>query len=163
MKFKFLLFLFLPLFVFSQKTFYKVVRIKDGDTVCLLMNGKEEVIRLGHIDTPEKKQAFGTRAKQATSDLCFGKMVSLKGNAKRDRYQRIVAELILPNGANVNRELVKKGMAWHYKAYSNDDSYAKLEATARKNKTGLWKDKKPMEPWKYRKLPKAEREAYNSN
>lgn len=163
MNFKSLLFLLFPLFLFSQKTFYKVVRIKDGDTVCLLMNGKEEVIRLAHVDTPEKKQAFGTKAKQATSNLCFGKLVSLKSNAKKDRYQRIVAELILENGRNVNRELVKKGMAWHYKAYSNDESYGKLEATARKNKTGLWRDKKPMAPWKYRKLPKEERAAYNSN
>ena len=57
---------------------YKVIGIKDGDTFVVLIDGKELVIRLEHIDCPEKKQPFGTKAKQFASDLCFGKNVLLK-------------------------------------------------------------------------------------
>jgi endonuclease YncB( thermonuclease family) len=49
---------------------YKVIGIKDGDTFVILIDGKEQVVRLEHIDCPEKKQPFGTKAKQFASDLC---------------------------------------------------------------------------------------------
>ncbi|MBU8881566.1 thermonuclease family protein [Kaistella sp. DKR-2] len=146
------LFFLLPIFMFSQT--YKVIKIKDGDTVCILMNGKEEVIRLAHIDCPEKKQPFGNKAKVFISDLCFGKYVSIGNSFKRDRNKRIIAEIILPNGVNVNKELVKNGLAWHFKKYSKDSNYAKLEIEARRKKAGLWKDKDPIAPWNWRKLSK---------
>ncbi len=150
--YKFLLAFFFPIFLFSQNTItYKVTKIKDGDTICLLINNKEETVRLLHIDCPEKKQAFGTKAKQVTSDLCFGKYVKLKSNYKRDRYNRILGEIVLPNGRILNRELVRRGLAWQYKTYSKDPIYADLEMKAKKAKVGLWSDKKPIAPWEYRK------------
>lgn len=55
----------------------KVVGVSDGDTLALLVPGgasfKQVKIRLGEIDTPESKQPYGERAKQALSDLAFGK------------------------------------------------------------------------------------------
>ncbi len=96
---------------------YKVIGIKDGDTFVVLMNGREQVVRLEHIDCPEKKQAFGTKAKQFTSNLCYGKSVHLQSKNKYDRYKRLIAEVILPNGVNVNKALVKNGLAWHYKKH----------------------------------------------
>lgn len=104
-----------PVLLFSQT--YKVIKIKDGDTVCILMNGKEETIRLAHIDCPEKKQPFGSKAKVFVSDLCFGKYLTIGNNLKRDRNKRMIAEIILPNGVNVNKELVKNGLASHFKKY----------------------------------------------
>lgn len=154
----FLLFLICP-FVFSQT--YKVIGIKDGDTVSILMDGKEKTVRLAHIDCPEKKQPFGTKAKEAISELCFGKFVTLVGDGKTDRNGRSIAELILPNGVNVNKALVKMGLAWHFKKYSKDDSYTKLEIAARNKKAGLWKDKNPIAPWNWRKMTK-EQKANNS-
>lgn len=147
-----LLFLLFPFFLFSQT--YKVIKIKDGDTVGILMNGKEETIRLAHIDCPEKKQPFGNNAKQFVSKLCFGKYVKIVGDFKRDRNKRIIAEIILPNGKNINKELVKNGLAWHFTRYSKDKTYAQLELIARKQKIGLWKDKNPIAPWNWRKYSK---------
>ena len=51
-----------------------VVGVSDGDTLTLLTADKQQVkVRLGEIDTPERKQPYGTRAQQALSDLAFGK------------------------------------------------------------------------------------------
>lgn len=129
----------------------KVTGIKDGDTFKIFFNKTEKTIRLAHIDCPEKKQAFGNKAKLFASDICFGKMVMIKTNGKTDRYNRILGEVILKNGTNVNKELVKNGLAWHYKKYSNDKDYSKLEIKSRKNKIGLWQDKEPIAPWDWRK------------
>ncbi len=53
----------------------RVVGVSDGDTITVLHSGKGERIRLHGIDCPEKRQAFGNRAKQFTSKLIFVKIV----------------------------------------------------------------------------------------
>ena len=148
-----LILLLFPILLFSQT--YKIIGVKDGDTVELLMNGKPQIVRLSNIDCPEKKQPFGNNAKQFVSDLCFEKMVKISTDGKKDRNKRLIAEIILPNGKNINKELVKNGLAWHLKKYSKDVSYDILEKQARKLKLGLWKDKNPIAPWNWRKSRKS--------
>ena len=140
----------------SNKTFSaKVIGIMDGDTMEVLYNNVPTKIRLAHIDCPEKrgKQPFGNNAKIALSDLCFGRIVIVKGE-KYDRYKRLVAVVINDKKQNVNQEMIKLGMAWHFTKYSKDPVYAKLEIEARKNRVGLWKDKDPIAPWLWREKKK---------
>lgn len=128
----------------------KVIGVKDGDTIVVLIGKEATTIRLVDIDCPEKKQAFGTKAKQFTSNLCLGKFVKIyTGNGKRDRYNRILGTVYVGN-INVNRELVKAGLAWNYK-YSKRKDYAEIEREARAKKRGLWIDKNPISPWDFRK------------
>lgn len=110
-------------------------------------------IRLAEIDTPEKRQPFGKRAKQFTSKLAYGKIVTVKMVTK-DRYGRTVAKVILPDGKVLNDELVRAGMAWVYLAYSKDPGLLDLEAKARENKVELWIDPNPTPPWVFRKKSK---------
>src|SRR2546428_14170819 len=70
----------------------RVVGVTDGDTIKVLHNGKAEKIRLHGIDCPEKAQPFGTKAKQFTSAMVFGKMVRVLTHGQ-DRYGRTVAEV----------------------------------------------------------------------
>ena len=133
-----------------KTTYYKVIGIKDGDTFVLLIGGKEQNVRLAHIDCPEKNQPFGKKAKQYASNLCFGKKVSILGKNRYDRNKRLIAELILPDGRNINKEMVKAGLAWHFKKYSKDETYARLELEARKKLTAIWGDKNPVAPWDWR-------------
>jgi micrococcal nuclease len=131
----------------------KVISVKDGDTIEILVDGKPIRIRLASIDCPEKSQAFGMAAKQFTSDFCFGKEVVAK-QTDTDRYGRIVAFIHLSNGLELNRSLIENGFAWHYKKYSKDESLDQLEANARTKKLGLWVDENPIAPWEFRKLDK---------
>lgn len=127
-----------------------VVGITDGDTIRVLRDGKEVKIRLNGIDAPESSQAFGQRAKQICSELAFGKIVDVRVIGK-DRYDRLVADIILPGSTSLNKELVALGMAWHYKAYSRDSTLASLESQAKSAKAGLWSDTNPVPPWDFRK------------
>jgi endonuclease YncB( thermonuclease family) len=147
--------LFTNFIVHSQtqipKTFQaKVVGIKDGDTFKVLYNNSEITIRLNHIDCPEKNQPYGKKAKWKASDLCFGKMVKIVSNGKKDRYKRLIAEVYY-NNININKELIKNGLAWHFKKYSKNTEYANLEIKARKTKVGLWSESNPIAPWNWRK------------
>jgi len=98
----------------------EVVGVSDGDTISVMRGGKAVKVRLHGIDCPEKKQAFGTRAKKFTSDLAFGKEVTVRIQTT-DRYGRSVGVVILPGGKNLNWELVSAGLAWWYRKYAPDD------------------------------------------
>lgn len=136
----------------ANSTKFKVIGIKDGDTFDLLIeDNTTQTIRFAHIDCPEKNQPFGKLAKQFVSDKCFGKYVSLIHNNKYDRDHRLIAEVILEDGTNLNKLLLENGLAWHYKKYSKDEFYSKLENKARQNQIGLWANPNSIEPAKWRK------------
>jgi endonuclease YncB( thermonuclease family) len=129
----------------------KVVGISDGDSLTVLKADKTQVkIRLHAIDAPESGQDFATRSKQATSELAFGKTVTVRPTST-DRYGRTVAEVVLPDGRSLNRELVRAGMAWWFREYApNDRELERLESEAREAKRGLWAQSNPIPPWDWR-------------
>jgi endonuclease YncB( thermonuclease family) len=128
-----------------------VVAVLDGDTIEVLHHTRAERIRLNGIDCPEKGQAFGTRAKQATSELVFGKEVTLQSHGK-DKYGRTIADVLLPDGTNVDHALVRDGWCWWYRKYAPADAVLEgLEKEARDAKKGLWADPHPVPPWVWRK------------
>lgn len=132
-----------------------VIGITDGDTIRIL-RGKEEIkVRLYGIDCPEKKQAFGSRAKQYASELVFRKNVKVISHGN-DRYGRVIGEVILEDGRSLNKEMLKAGMAWWYEQYAkNEAEYSALQDQARKDSVGLWIDRSPIPPWEFRKIKRA--------
>jgi len=72
----------------------EVVSVLDGDTIEVLHNNHAERIRLNGIDCPEKGQAYGKPAKQALSELVFGKDVTLQTYGK-DKYGCTIAHVLL--------------------------------------------------------------------
>jgi len=127
----------------------KVVSVLDGDTIDALHNGQAERIRLNGIDCPEKGQPYGKTAKRFLADLVAGKTVTIHTHGL-DRHKRTIGDVLLPDGTNANRELIKAGLAWWYRKYSKDESLGALEAEAREAKRGLWADPNPIPPWVYR-------------
>jgi micrococcal nuclease len=57
-----------------------VVGVIDGDSARVMHEGKAEQIRLSGMHGPERKQPFGTKAKQATSTLTFGKVAEVQSS-----------------------------------------------------------------------------------
>lgn len=136
----------------------RVVGVSDGDTIKVMHNGKAEKIRLYGIDCPEKGQAFGSRAKQFTSEMVFEKEVTVKDyGLDNKKFKRTLGEIVLPDGRVVNGELLKAGLAWWYRKYvPNRADLAALEQEARQAKLGLWIDPNPEPPWCYRKRMKGQ-------
>jgi micrococcal nuclease len=126
-----------------------VVGVADGDTITVLRDHRGVTVRLAGIDAPEKRQAYGRRAKEYAASLAFGKTVTVRVTG-RDRYARLVAEVMLPDGRNLNQELVRAGFAWWFRKYSRDMTLAHLEEEAREGRRGLWADPSPEAPWSYR-------------
>ena len=128
-----------------------VVSVLDGDTIEVLHNNRPEHIRLSGIDCPEKGQAYGTRAKQAASELVLGGEVTLQTYG-HDKYGRTLADVLLLDGTNVNYTLVEDGWCWWYRKYAPGDTVLEgLEKDAREGKKGLWADPQPVPPWEWRR------------
>lgn len=147
--------LFLPIVVFCQENIPallqgRVVGITDGDTVTLLVDRKQYKIRLAEIDTPERGQPYGSRARQVLSELVFGKDITAKVEDV-DRYGRYVARLY-QGDIDVNREMVRQGAAWVYRQYATDESLYQVEEEARAAGRGLWSlpEAQRAPPWEWR-------------
>ena len=143
--------LFFCISLFSAEMIGKVVSVTDGDTITIienLDNGRFK-IRLYGIDAPEKKQDFGQKAKQHLSSLIFNKVVKIKFT-EIDRYGRIVGKIFL-NDIEINIEMLKAGLAWHYSRYDQTSTYINAEKQARTEKRGIWSIKNSIPPWEYRK------------
>lgn len=149
-------FLFILLLLFGctadDETIYgKVVRVADGDTITLLVDGTKQIkVRLYGIDCPEYKQDFSKVAKDFTAEKCFQKNVAVEV-IDVDKYDRIVGMVILPNGDILNEELLKAGLAWHYKHFDKSERFAELERVAQEKKIGIWSIENPLEPWDFRR------------
>lgn len=135
--------------VYADSWSGKVVGITDGDTITVMKKDQGVKIRLAEIDCPESGQPFGKSAKQLASDLCFSKVVIVQVETI-DRYGRTVAHVKLPSGLDLNEELLRAGLAWHYKQYSSNNSLAKLESEAQAASLGIWSQKDPIAPWDWR-------------
>jgi endonuclease YncB( thermonuclease family) len=133
----------------------RIVGVPDGDTVDLLTPAGVSVrVRLAGIDAPEMGQAFGRAAKQALASLAYRRDARVVWS-KRDSYGRVVGK-VLVEGADINLQLIERGLAWHYTAYAAEQSapdrkrYAAAEAAARARRVGLWRDGKAVPPWVFR-------------
>lgn len=103
----------------------QVVAILDGDTVDVLVDQRPVRVRLAQIDAPEKRQAFGTRSRQALADLVFRKTVRVSEEGS-DRYGRVIGTVYVGE-VDVNAQMVREGMAWVYRNYVKDARLYELE------------------------------------
>jgi endonuclease YncB( thermonuclease family) len=147
-----------------------VAMVTDGDTVTLVDdNGFSHRVRLAGIDAPEKNQPYGKESTKNLRWLVYNQRVNIE-YSKYDRYGRIVGKMeVNPKGdkfclqidcirkLDVGLEQIKLGMAWHYKRYEKEQSivdrslFSNAERVVKKSKIGLWKDKNPIPPWKWRR------------
>lgn len=130
----------------------KVIAIIDGDTYDVLLQGKKTVrVRMEGIDAPEKGMPFYQKSKKYLSDLCFGKQIKIKITGV-DNHERFLAYSFLEDGKELSQEMIKAGLAWHFKKYNSDSKLSELEMVAKTLRKGLWKDENPMAPWDNRRL-----------
>ncbi|MDO5679157.1 MAG: thermonuclease family protein [Pelistega sp.] len=134
----------------AQTLLCKVVNVSDGDTInCLDKDKTQHRVRLSEIDAPERKQAFGQKARNYLRDLVIHKNVQIRVDG-RDRYKRVLGTVYL-NQRNINLEMVQSGYAWAYVRYLKDPAYTKAEAQARRLKRGIWAEGNAIYPEDFRR------------
>jgi micrococcal nuclease len=137
---------------FSAHSFsaYLVVDIVDGDTLWFRDNGRREKLRLSQIDAPESDQPFGPEATKFLTQLVLNEEITITFQKKKDRYGRFLGEVFLGE-ENINKLLVRNGLAWVYDKYVNDDSYYQDLKIAKNQKINIWSHSKQISPWEWRR------------
>ena len=131
---------------------YRVINVIDGDTIDVEINGKKERVRLIGINTPEtvdprkKVECFGVEASNKAKSILYGQSVYLEfdpSQGERDKYNRLLRYVFLPDGTNFNLSMIKEGYAYEYTynlPYKYQKEFKEAERYARENKIGLWAD-----------------------
>lgn len=135
---------------------FQVVHVVDGDTLDVEVPGPHAMsqrIRLWGVDTPEtvkphiiRPDHFGPEASAFTKRVAQGKTVRLKLETRRtrDKYNRLLAYVYLPDGTMLNRTLVEQGYGYADPrfAHTYKREFESLQTQARRAGRGLWKDLK---------------------
>lgn len=138
MKFFYLFFLFASPFLFCQIS-GKIIAIKDGDTVVVLLDGNiQKTLRLAEVDCPESGQPFGKNARQFTSSQIFNKTISFI-QTDTDHYGRTIAKIYYDE-KYLSEKIIKAGFGWWYFYFSKDKNLGRLQDHAKtQKKEELWK------------------------
>jgi hypothetical protein len=102
----------------EERTKAKVVRVIDGDTIQVDIDGELKTVRYIGIDTPETVhpnrpvEEGGHEATEANRRLVAGKTVYLeRDKSNTDHYGRLLRNVFTENGTFVNEALVRSGHA----------------------------------------------------
>lgn len=121
-----------------------VTRVIDGDTVVLAVDGVPERVRLIGVDTPEVRgrELYAAEATAYAEELLTGQRVKLERDVQeRDRFDRLLAYLFLPDGRQVNLLIAEAGLAKLQTVPPNtryEPLYAAAIEGARSVRKGLW-------------------------
>ena len=151
--------LVLGLIIFAPKALAasEVIRVVDGDSLIVKVNGVLQQVRLACIDAPEIGQfPYGRLATNAFRGLLPADSAVLIYPLKIDRYGRTVGHVSTPGGVDVAEELVRRGLAFVYTKYLSDcdgPNLLLLESQARDSKKGIWSKSIHgiTRPWIYRR------------
>ena len=129
---------------------YPVTRAVDGDTIRVMREGQEVVIRLIGINTPETVapdrpvECYGPEASERTKELVSGQQVWLEYDevtGEKDKYDRTLAYVWLSPDQMLNETLVREGYAeerTYQDGYRYQDRLRQAEDAAQAAGAGLW-------------------------
>jgi micrococcal nuclease len=124
-----------------------VVRVIDGDTILVDLNGRQERVRYIGVDTPETVAqdrpvgCFGPEASKKNKELVEGKSVELERDVSdRDRFDRLL-RYVYVDGVMINAELLQQGYGTSVTFppdVRENSRFRALEREARQARRGLW-------------------------
>lgn len=136
----------------STPIFYSVIKVIDGDTIDINIDGKTQRIRVIGINTPEvvdprkPVECFGKQASEKAKQLLEGKKVRLEKDETQgntDKYGRLLRYVFLEDNTDFGLTMIKEGYAYEYTyniPYKYQQQYKQAQIEAQKNKRGLWAD-----------------------
>ena len=129
----------------------KVIKVIDGDTAQIEINGQTKTVRYIGMDTPEivdprkTVQCFGREASSKAHELLDNQSVTLEYDelvGDQDKYGRLLAYVILPDGSVYNKRMIAEGYAKEYtyqnQSYKYQIEFKNSQSSAEISQLGLW-------------------------
>jgi endonuclease YncB( thermonuclease family) len=140
-----------------------VTYVGDGDSVSVKKNDGSSInCRIDSIDAPEVAhpkvgkagQPYGDQAKKTLQDMILNHEVTVrvsKPATEGKNYGRALCQIEV-EGQNIDKKMLKDGMAWLYRRFNSDPELSSLELDAKANRRGLWADPNPVNPENFRRM-----------
>jgi micrococcal nuclease len=132
-------------FAAQRSSEVSVIKVHDGDTVTLMVNGKMRKTRLIGIDAPEMNQRpWGRQAKEHLIDIMNHTdwLVTVETDeVKQDKYGRALVYLWTKNNELINERMVRDGYAVLFTIKPNvryGAAFSRAEKLARQEMKGIW-------------------------
>jgi micrococcal nuclease len=138
----------------------EIVKVVDGDTLNVLLDGEVVPLRLLAVDTEEKisGRPLGSPTKpqtvfgEETAQWARGLFAALGEPARiglafpegrrRDSYGRLLCHVLLPDGRDFNLLLVEEGRSPYFNKYGNSlvahEAFVRAQRSARAARIGIW-------------------------
>lgn len=140
----------------NQPGLYSINHFVDGDTIAVDMNGTSETIRFIGVDTPETHkpntpvQCYGPAAAAFTKNTIGSQKVRLASDSRstnRDRYNRLLRYVYLPDGTLLNEKLIQEGYGFYYPyfPFTKSAQFNADEQSAIAAHKGLWGNCHPIQ------------------
>lgn len=125
------------------------MRVIDGDTIEVLLDGKKAKVRIIGINTPETVDprrpvgCFGKEASKFAKQILTGQVIILESDPTQsnvDRYGRLL-RYVFVNGLDFGKKMISDGYAYEYTydlPYKYQSEYKNAERQARERGLGLW-------------------------
>ncbi len=128
----------------TLRQYAQLVRVIDGDTIEVEMDGEQYRVRYIGVDTPERDEPFYSEASEANQAYLSGEYLLLvKDVSETDRYGRLLRYVFAGEDRFVNYELVREGYATSL-TYPPDvacaDFFLDAQIEARDQGRGFWEE-----------------------
>ena len=138
----------------------EIVKVVDGDTLNVLLEGEVVPLRLLSVDTEEKisgrplsspskpQTVFGEETAQWAQEF-FAALgspprigLAFPEGRRLDPYGRLLCQVLLPDGRDYNLLLVEQGRSPYFNKYGNSlvahEAFVRAQAAARDAGLGIW-------------------------
>jgi micrococcal nuclease len=117
-----------------------LVRVVDGDTIVVDIDGVEERVRFFGIDAPERGEDCFDEATERVEELLDDHVLLLPDVRGRDRFDRLLRYVYTPDGLSLDSVLVAEGLAeaWRRDGDLRDAIVALEEMAVRAGEGCLW-------------------------
>ncbi len=133
----------------NQPGLYSINHFVDGDTIAVNMNGQSEEVRFIGVDTPETHkpntpvQCYGPEAAAFAKAMIGNGQVRLESDSlstNRDRYNRLLRYVYLPDGRDLDELLIQQGYGFYYPyfPFTKSSQFHQDELAAQSAHKGLW-------------------------
>ncbi len=131
----------------SMGTKFELKKVIDGDTIEIQNDEGTIRLQLIGIDSPEPNECFGKKARRKANEVLTqaGQFIVEEDDTqdKKDKYERLLGYIHLPDGRNFNEMMIREGYASEYtfkKPYKYESDFKNAQRYAQQNNIGIWKN-----------------------
>ena len=125
--------------VFAEQFDAVCDKVVDANTLLITVKGKQYTVQMAYIIAPAPQQKFGAEAKKYLEGLALNQKLRIVSISSKNDI--ISAEVYSPKKQDsINRELVRKGLAWPILEKNKKHPYDLSVSLAQKHLLGVWSD-----------------------